>query len=117
MKKEFDGLNRLAGDAIRSRGEWGLNGALFGLGTAVLCAFIAPGISQAASGVAQSLGNLFATQQEAKTAVLSNKISLINTELQNIATKGGDNSGWKNELLQSLNDVKEWMRASVRTNG
>ncbi len=117
MKKDFNMLNNLAGDSIRSRGAWGLSGSLFGLGATIACSFIAPGLSQAVGGVAQSFGNLYATQEEANTATFSNKISLINTELQNIATKGSDNSGWKNELIQSLNDVKEWMRASARTNG
>jgi hypothetical protein len=120
MKKEYDLYTNLTSGKTKDQG-WATFG--FSLGSFLVTAITIP-FGETASKLGDALGRQLPGMGQAYTNSLQadatkyqSKNSLINTELQNMSTKGSDNSGWKNELIQSLNDIKEWMRASVRSNG
>jgi hypothetical protein len=126
MKKEYDAFNNRVSGAIKEKGAVQFGGAGITLGImivgAALCGYgtISANSFSAISqigGQVPGLSSIWTAGLDAEASKYGNKINLINTDLQNTASKSSDNSGWKNELIQALNDVKEWLRASTRSNG
>jgi hypothetical protein len=124
MKKEYGMLNHEIGHAIEARGKtnfWSNVGALFArIGGSIIGGAIgSESFTKAADALGQQIPGLtgiLTTGHEVTQTMSSNKLSLITTEMQNISQKSGDNSGWKNELTQSLNDVRQWMTSAARSN-
>lgn len=98
-----------------------------GLGVAIVAFLITGGtsflgetgqkIGSALAGQSQHVSSYLTSGLAAESGRYSNKMNLISTDLSAMSSKNNDSSAWKNELIQSLNDIKEWLRASVRSNG
>jgi hypothetical protein len=59
---------------------------------------------------------LLTTSYDVEQNKSTNRLSLVSNDMQNTSQKSGDNSGWKNELTQALNDIRQWMTAAARSN-
>ena len=124
MKKEYSILNTEIGGAIASRGAtnfWSNVGALFTRigGTIIGGAIGSDAFQKATDAIGQQIPGLtgiLSTKYEVTQTMSSNRLSSLTTDMQNSAQKTGDNSGWKNELTQALNDVRQWMTSAARSN-
>lgn len=122
LKKQYGLLNNDVGGAIASRGKanfWSNVGALLTrVGGSILGAvFKSDALSRSLDALGQQIPGLtgiLATEYEVKQAKSSNQLSLLSNDLQSTAQKTGDNNGWKNELTQALNEIKQLMTAAAR---
>jgi len=124
MKKEYGVLNNEIGNAISNRGTanfWSNVGALLVRvgGTILGGAIGSDALQKTTDAIGQQIPGLtgiLSTGYEVTQSKSSNKLSLISTDMQSTSQKSGDNSGWKSELTQALNDVRQWMTAAARSN-
>lgn len=125
LRKEYGMLNREIGDAISSKGTvnlWSSVGSLLVQvgGTLIGSAITSENFTKISTAIGQQIpgltGSLFATGYDVTQSKSTNKLNLASTDMQSTSQKSGDNSGWKNELTQALNDVRQWMTAAARAN-
>jgi len=117
MKKEYDGLNDRVGVAIQKSANTQFYVTAFALALNIVGGVTGnDGVSKFMQFLGQQsnpIGNLVSAGYEVEKSKSSNKLTLLSTKMQETATKSGDNSGWRNELLQSLNDTKNLWSSSV----
>ncbi len=126
LKQEYNDYNTVVSNAIISSGNWNFMTNMAGLslriGSTVAFGgkYIPKSIYKAFDAFGQtfpSLGQYMATGPEATRSKASSTMSLLTSELQSSSSKGGENSTWENQLIQALAEIKEWLRASARSNG
>jgi hypothetical protein len=121
-KKQYELLNEEIGNAILDRGSsqfWSnllgfavrISGAAAGglLGNDVVekfTDFIGQQIPTAAS--------LWTTEYEKRQAVLSNKLSMVSTDIQSSSQQKSDQSGMKNEMIQFLESIRNFYSSATR---
>lgn len=124
MKKDYGKLNNKVGSAIQDRGTttfWSNVGALFArIGSTVLGAAIgSDAFQKAGDALGQQIPGLtgiLSTGYEVKQTKSSNELNLLSTDMQSTSQKSGDNSGWKNEITQLLQEVRQLLTAAARAN-
>jgi hypothetical protein len=124
MKREYGVLNNEVGEAISKRGStgfWSNVGALLvRVGGGILGGALGSDALQKTTDMIgqqiPGLTDILKTGHEVTQSKGSNRITLLSTDMQNAASKTSDNSGWKNEIIQLLDQIKQLLTAAARAN-
>jgi hypothetical protein len=121
MKQKYENLTSRSSDSLLSKGD---NGAL--VATASLLVqfgamfFAAESDQKLIGALAQQipqLAGMITSQTDADLNRFNSQLQLLNTEMQNLITKQGNEGSSKETILRILDEVKQWMQKAASHNG
>lgn len=120
MKVKYHEHSAISADSLRSKGNANvIITAIAFVGQFVAVAFKDEGQQKLARSIAEqipTLGTFFTLRYDARQTSAMNELTLLNTEMQNIQNNQSSQSGWKDQVLQQLTEVKQWLQKASNPN-